>query len=106
MGLDADRLRAQIERVRALDAAQTDGFRVLVGTEVDILKDGSLDYPDELLAELDVVVASPHASHRLSAVGQTKRICAAVRTPTWTSSGTRLRARSGFARGIPWISRR
>ena len=101
MGLDADRLRAQIERVRALDAAQTDGFRVLVGTEVDILKDGSLDYPDELLAELDVVVASPHASHRLSADGQTKRICAAVENPHVDIIGHPTARKIGLREGYP-----
>jgi DNA polymerase (family X) len=80
MGLDAGRLRRQIERVRAL--AQTlDGFTLLVGAEVDILKDGSLDYSDELMAELDVVVASLHASHRLKEAEQTKRLCAAMENP-------------------------
>jgi DNA polymerase (family X) len=101
MGLDADRLRAQIERVRALDAAQTDGFRVLVGTEVDILKDGSLDYPDELLAELDVVVASPHASHRLNADGQTKRICAAIENPHVDIIGHPTARKIGLREGYP-----
>jgi DNA polymerase (family X) len=80
MGLDAGRLRRQIERVRAL--AQTlDGFTLLVGAEVDILKDGSLDYSDELMAELDVVVASLHASHRLKEAEQTQRLCAAMENP-------------------------
>ena len=80
MGLDAGRLRKQIERVREL-AARLDGFTLLVGAEVDILKDGSLDYSDELMAELDVVVASLHASHRLDADAQTKRLCAAMENP-------------------------
>jgi DNA polymerase (family 10) len=80
MGLDAGRLRRQIERVREL-AATLNGFTLLVGAEVDILKDGSLDYSDELLAELDVVVASLHASHRLSEADQTKRLCAAMENP-------------------------
>src|SRR4029079_13106272 len=71
MGLDAGRLRKQIERVRAL-AETLDGFTLLVGAEGDILKDGSLDSSDELMAELDVVVASLHASHRLSEADQTK----------------------------------
>ena len=48
---------------------------------MDILRDGSLDYSDELLAQLDVVVASVHASHRLSAADQTKRVCAALENP-------------------------
>jgi DNA polymerase (family X) len=80
MGLDAGRLRRQIERVRSL-AATLRGFTLLAGAEVDILKDGSLDYSDELLAELDVVVASLHASHRLSEADQTKRLCAAMENP-------------------------
>ena len=81
MGLDAGRLRAQIERVRALAETLAPDFILLVGCEVDILRDGSLDYSDELLDELDVVVASVHASHRLSAADQTKRICAAMENP-------------------------
>ncbi len=81
MGLDAGRLRAQIERVRELAARLEPAFTLLVGCEVDILKDGSLDYSDELLAELDVVVASVHASHRLSEKDQTARVCEALRNP-------------------------
>ena len=81
MGLDAGRLRAQVERVRTLAASLEPAFTLLVGCEVDILKDGSLDYSDELLAELDVVVASVHAGHRLSAEDQTRRICAALENP-------------------------
>jgi len=80
MGLDAGRLRQQIDRVRAL-AETLDDFTLLAGAEVDILKDGSLDYSDELMAELDVVVASLHASHRLSEADQTKRLCAAMENP-------------------------
>jgi DNA polymerase (family X) len=80
MGLDAGRLRRQIERVREL-ASTLKGFTLLAGAEVDILKDGSLDYSDELLSELDVVVASLHASHRLSEADQTKRLCAAMENP-------------------------
>ncbi|HEX2376594.1 MAG TPA: DNA polymerase/3'-5' exonuclease PolX [Gaiellales bacterium] len=81
MGLDAGRLRDQIERVRSLAETLAPDFALLAGAEVDILRDGSLDYSDELLAELDVVVASVHASHRLSAADQTKRICAALENP-------------------------
>jgi DNA polymerase (family X) len=81
MGLDAGRLRAQIERVRDLAARLEPAFTLLVGCEVDILKDGSLDYSDELMAQLDVVVASVHAGHRLSEADQTKRVCEAMRNP-------------------------
>lgn len=58
-GLTPERLAAQVERIERLNR-NLDGFRVLVGTECDILEDGSLDYPDELLARLDWVVASIH----------------------------------------------
>ena len=81
MGLDAGRLRRQIDRVRALAETLAPDFVLLAGAEVDILRDGSLDYSDELLAELDVVVASIHASHRLSSADQTKRVCAAIENP-------------------------
>jgi DNA polymerase (family 10) len=81
MGLDAGRLREQIDRVRALAETLAPDFVLLVGAEVDILRDGSLDYSDELMAELDVVVASVHASHRLNAADQTRRICAAIENP-------------------------
>ncbi len=81
MGLDAHRLHRQVERVRALAETLAPGFVLLAGAEVDILRDGSLDYSDELLAELDVVVASVHASHRLSSADQTKRVCAALENP-------------------------
>jgi DNA polymerase (family 10) len=81
MGLDAARLRAQIERVRALAAELAPAFTLLVGCEVDILKDGSLDYSDGLLAELDLVVASVHAGHRLDEREQTDRVCAAMENP-------------------------
>jgi DNA polymerase (family 10) len=81
MGLDAGRLHRQIERVRALAETLAPGFTLLAGAEVDILRDGSLDYSDGLLDQLDVVVASVHASHRLSAADQTKRVCAAMENP-------------------------
>ena len=81
MGLDAGRLRDQVERVRTLAEKLAPDFTLLAGAEVDILRDGSLDYSDELLSELDVVVASVHASHRLSSADQTKRICAALENP-------------------------
>src|SRR6476646_5097781 len=81
MGLDAGRMRKQIERVRELAATLDGGFTLLVGAEVDILKNGSLDYSDELMAELDVVVASLHSSHRLNEADQTRRLCAAMENP-------------------------
>lgn len=62
-GLEVPRVRQQIIAVREVNKKLEDAgiaFRLLTGTEVDILKDGRLDFPDELLAELDVVVASIH----------------------------------------------
>lgn len=79
-GLSVERLRAQIERVRAF-GAKTKGISVLVGSEVDIHADGKLDYDDELLAELDVVVASPHASLKQNPKVATKRLLAAIEHP-------------------------
>ena len=81
MGLDAGRLHAQIERVRALAATLRRGSRCSRAPRWTSSRDGSLDYSDELLAQLDVVVASVHASHRLSAADQTKRVCAAMENP-------------------------
>jgi DNA polymerase (family 10) len=67
----------------AIDAAdrRIDGIRVLKGMEVDILKDGSLDYSDEILARLDVVVASVHIRFSLSRDAQTRRILKAFENP-------------------------
>jgi DNA polymerase (family X) len=59
-GLSVERLRAQADEVRAADEAMGPDFRVLHGTEMEIKADGSLDFPDEVLAELDFVIASLH----------------------------------------------
>jgi DNA polymerase (family 10) len=75
-----DELRAQIERIRALDET-LDDFHVLVGTEANILPDGSLDYDDELLAQLDWVIASVHTSFGMSTKEMTDRIVAAIEHP-------------------------
>ena len=74
---------------REIDALNRDlrGFRVLKGAEVDILPDGSLDYPDEVLDELDVVVASVHTRFTLDEAAQTKRVVAALRHPRVTFLG-------------------
>jgi DNA polymerase (family X) len=60
-GLDQERLRKQHEEIRKLNE-KYDDFRILTGVEMDILPDGTLDYDDELLAEVDVVIASIHSS--------------------------------------------
>jgi DNA polymerase (family 10) len=75
-----DQLRHQIERVRAADAS-IEGIRVLAGSEVNILPDGSLDYEDELLAQLDWVIASVHTSFAMGEQRMTERMIAAVEHP-------------------------
>ncbi|MEA2405709.1 MAG: polymerase [Thermoleophilaceae bacterium] len=75
-----DELRRQIERVREADDA-IDGIRILAGSEVNVLPDGSLDYEDDLLAELDWVVASLHSSFRTPEKEQTQRMIRAMEHP-------------------------
>jgi DNA polymerase (family 10) len=82
MGFGADvspsELKRQIERIRNADVP---GIKLLAGSEVNILPDGSLDYADELMAELDWVVASVHTSFRMSAAEMTARIVRAIENP-------------------------
>jgi DNA polymerase (family 10) len=75
-----ERLAERIEEVRELNVGRR-GFRVLAGSEVNILPDGSLDYADHLLAELDWVVASVHTSFKISARAMTERILTAIEHP-------------------------
>jgi DNA polymerase (family 10) len=79
-GLDPDRLRRQGDAIDRLNA-KSKGIRVLKGIEVDILDDGTLDLPDSLLAELDVVVAAVHSCFNLSRAQQTERILRAFDNP-------------------------
>jgi len=78
--VQADELLRQVERVRALND-ELDGFKVLAGTEVNINTDGSLDYADEVLEELDWIVASTHTSFRMGEDKMTKRMMAAMDHP-------------------------
>ena len=75
-----DELRRQIERVAEVND-QLEGLRVLAGTETNVLPDGSLDYDDELLAELDWVVASVHTSFQMSAGEMAERMTRAMEHP-------------------------
>ena len=79
-GLTADRLREQLEVVAALND-ELAPFRILTGIEVDILEDGALDQDDELLAELDLVVASVHSKLRMAEQPMTDRMVAAMANP-------------------------
>jgi putative hydrolase len=105
-GLSAERLRAQLELVSALNE-QLAPFRLLTGIEVDILEDGTLDQADDLLSQLDVVVASVHSSLRMPAGPMTDRMVAAVSSPHVDVLGHctgRLltsRGRPGSGRGRP-----
>jgi DNA polymerase (family 10) len=85
-GLSTDDILRQHELVDELNA-QLRGFRILKGIESDILADGSLDYPDEVLATFDFVVASVHSRFRLGKVEQTARIVKAVSNPFTTILG-------------------
>jgi DNA polymerase (family 10) len=82
MGFGSDvspeELRAQIDRIRDLEI---EGIELLAGSEVNVLPDGALDYDDELLAELDWVVASVHTSFRMSTDAMTERIVRAIEHP-------------------------
>jgi putative hydrolase len=79
-GLDRDRLLKQLDLVQQLNERLAP-FRILTGIEVDILEDGSLDQDEELLARLDVVVASVHSKLRMEAREMTDRMVRAVESP-------------------------
>ncbi|WP_116112427.1 PHP domain-containing protein [Amycolatopsis ruanii] len=79
-GLSAERLLRQLDVVAELNEKLAP-FRILTGIEVDILEDGSLDQRDDLLARLDVVVASVHSKLRMPSEPMTERMLAAVRNP-------------------------
>jgi DNA polymerase (family 10) len=75
-----EELERRIEEVRELNSGRR-GFRVLAGSEVNIMPDGSLDYEDDLLAELDWVMASVHTSFKISGREMTERIVTAIENP-------------------------
>lgn len=79
-GLSLERLRQQQELIRMLNCKYSP-FVILAGTEVDILKDGQLDYPDEVLQTLDLVTASVHSAFGQSREAMTARIIRALRNP-------------------------
>jgi DNA polymerase (family 10) len=83
-GLDAQRLLQQKQEIDALNAeyaAAGDSFRILRGIEVDITPDGSLALPDDVLAQLDIVVASPHVNLQQPSEQATERLLRAIRNP-------------------------
>ena len=106
-GLDETRLRKQLDEIRALNAEYTPDFRLFAGSEVDILKDGSLDFPDRLLAELDYVVASVHSVFNLPELEMTARLIRAIENPHVTMlghlTGRLLLKRGAYALNLPAI---
>jgi DNA polymerase (family 10) len=87
-GLTVDRLKAQWEEIARVQ--ETVSVRLLRGTESDILADGSLDYPDAILAELDVIIASIHRRHRMDAGQMTDRLVRTMALPCFKIWGHAL----------------
>jgi len=103
-GLDAERLRAQRREIAALNAAyaaQGIPFRILCGVEVDMTPEGSLALPDDVLAELDIVVASAHIQLRQSPEAATERLLRAVRNPHVDIIGHPVGRMLGSREGAP-----
>jgi DNA polymerase (family 10) len=105
-GLDAARLRVQQAQIRKLQSTLSN-IRIFGGIECDILRDGSLDFGDEILAELDFVVASVHSTFNLSEAEMTKRVIRAISNPFVTMlahpTGRLLLKRDGYAIDIPAV---
>ncbi|HUX90450.1 MAG TPA: DNA polymerase/3'-5' exonuclease PolX [Gallionellaceae bacterium] len=98
-GLDAEHLLKQCDEIDRLND-QLDGITLLKGIEVDILEDGSLDLPDDVLAKLDLVVGAVHSRFELSRAKQTERILRAMDHPYFTllahPSGRLIDARAPY----------
>ena len=105
-GLDAAKLRAQGAAIRKLNK-KLEGLRLFSGVECDILRDGSLDFGDEILGELDYTVASVHSVFGLPEAQMTRRIIRAMENPFVTilghPTGRMLLAREPYAVDIPAI---
>ena len=84
--VSADRLRALIGETRSLNE-RLEGIELLIGTETNILPDGSLDYPDELLEQLDWVIGSIHTSFAMDVKAMTDRMVAAIEHPLLDAIG-------------------
>jgi DNA polymerase (family 10) len=105
-GMDLARLRAQTAAIRKLNR-EFEGFRLFAGVECDILRDGTLDFDDETLAELDFVVASIHSVFNLSEAEMTRRVVHAMGNPHVTMlahpTGRMLLRREPYAIDVPAI---
>jgi DNA polymerase (family 10) len=87
-GVALDRLKQQWDEIAA--AQEQVPIRILRGTESDILADGRLDYPDEVLEQFDVIIASIHARHRLDRAAMTERLVRALSWPVFKIWGHAL----------------
>src|SRR5881409_958569 len=105
-GIDEKKLFAQVAAIRKLNK-KFDGFRLFAGVECDILRDGSLDFPDEILSQLDFVVASVHSALGLSEAEMTGRMVRAMENPFVTMlahpTGRLLLKRESYQIIIPAI---
>lgn len=105
-GVSTANLWRQIRRIDKLNA-KLEGIRILKSAEVDILADGSLDYPADLLAELDYTICSIHSRFRLGRREQTERVLRAMDDPAFTilghATGRLLLHRSGYELDLPRV---
>ena len=109
-GMDEGRALKQIEQVRAVDRAMEGKIRVFTGIEVDILADGALDLDDEVLAQMDVVIASVHTRFEQSREEMTARVLKAIENPyvriLGHPTGRLLLRREPFALDLPAVLKR
>jgi DNA polymerase (family X) len=105
-GIAAEKLLEQVAAIRKLDKT-FDGFRLFAGVECDILRDGSLDFPDEVLSQLDYVVVSVHSAFNLSESEMTQRVICALENPFVTMlahpTGRLLLKRDPYQIDIPAV---
>jgi DNA polymerase (family 10) len=105
-GLDEKKLLAQVAAIRKLNK-KFDAFRLFAGVECDILRDGTLDFPDEVLSQLDFVVASVHSALGLSEADMTRRMVRAMENPFVTMlahpTGRLLLKREPYKIDVPEI---
>ena len=102
-GLDEKRALEHMKRIREVDAQMEGRIRIFTGIEVDILADGSLDMDDEVLAQMDVVIASVHSHFAQPREEMTARLLRAVENKMCGSLGIRREGRFCDASRMRWI---
>jgi DNA polymerase (family 10) len=109
-GLDDERALEHIERIREADAELNGRIRIFTGIEVDILSDGALDLSNEVLAQIDVVIASVHSLFNMPEQAMTERVLRAIENPyvriLGHPTGRLLLRREGFQINLPVVLRR